>query len=47
VIGETVAVLAAASVEAAGGNRALAQRVQTFIEQQAERIGGQAGMTDA
>jgi serine/threonine-protein kinase HipA len=47
VIGETVAVLAAACVEAAGGNRALAQRVQTFIEQQAERIGGQAGMTDA
>ncbi|MDQ0569546.1 serine/threonine-protein kinase HipA [Variovorax paradoxus] len=38
-IQETVAVQAAASVEAAGGNRALVRRVAAFIEQQQARIG--------
>ena len=37
-IGDTVALLAAASVEAAGGNRTLVKRVQDFIAQQAQRI---------
>lgn len=36
---ETVAVQAAASVEAAGGNRELVRRVAAFIEQQHGRIG--------
>ena len=37
-IGDTVALQAAASVESAGGNRALTERVKDFIAQQATRI---------
>jgi len=44
---ETVSVQAAASVEAAGGNRELVRRVAAFIEQQYDRIRAQAGMADA